>query len=393
MAGRRWTKAEERKLEKLCDEGLTAREIARKLDRTKDSVDSKLQRSDARTKPEKREAPKKSLEQHAVEERLKGDLRRTKTHLKKALVKIATLTEIRELIASACDPLEPVVHAVEFRKTRKSEKSYSAVALVSDWQIGEVINEEESGGWGRYDHAIATARAMKYGEKIVEWVRTQRSGYKIDKLRVFVLGDMVSGNIHEELRETNEWPAPVASVMAGELLAQLLAVVAPHFQVVEVEFVGPDNHGRLTKRVRFKLAAEDSFNYIVYAMARARLAEHANVIMHLHKANPALIDLEGSGVLAMHGHGMKSWMGIPFYGIQRFQGRKAKVHMEQERPFKLMVCGHWHAPAEVYGCIINGCLSGTTELDHTVGRYAPPSQTSFLWHPKYGVFNKTTWDL
>jgi transposase len=389
-----WSKKEETRLAKLCGEGLTAREIAKAMKRTYNSVREKIKATEGlRVKPEKRKAPKKTLEQHATEERLKGDLRRTKGQLKKALVKIATLAEIRELVASACSPLEPLVHKVKFRKDHKGEKSYTAVALVSDWQIGEVISEEESGGWGVFDHAIATARAMKYGEKIVEWVTTQRSGYKIDKLRVFVLGDMVSGNIHEELRETNEWPAPVASVMAGELLAQLLGVVAPHFQVVEVEYVGSDNHGRLTKKPRYKLAAEDSFNYIVYAMAKARLEKHENVVVRLHKANPTLIDLEGSGVLAMHGHGMKSWMGIPFYGIQRFQGRKAKMHMERNRPFKLMICGHWHAPAEVYGCIINGCLSGTTELDHNVGRNAPPSQTTFLWHPKYGQFNKTNWDL
>jgi hypothetical protein len=40
---------------------------------------------------------------------------------------------------------------------------------------------------------------------------------------------------------------------------------------------------------------------------------------------------------------------------------------------------------------MNGSLSGTTEFDHSCGRHAAPAQTSFLVHPKYGIFDFVPW--
>jgi len=329
-----------------------------------------------------------------VEGRLAG-LRGKIARLTKANANLITrngeLQGIRDLIVSACPPISPL--ARQFKPKRPSDTDYPATQLLGDWQIGEVINDAEAGGWGAFDLSVAKSRLDCLSEKMLAWIDVLRSGYPIRRLIVPFLGDLVSGNIHEELRTTNEFPVPVAACEAGKLAANLLAEWAPHFDVVDAYFIGVDNHGRLTVKPQFKQGALNNWNVVVCEVATALLREHKNVRFHYEVANPALIDVEGSKVLMMHGHVLQSWMGIPWYGMERYRGRKAIAHARRGEEIKLMICGHYHTPAEIPGWIMNGCLSGTTELDNAKGRFSPPSQKSFLWSRKYGAFNRTDWDL
>jgi len=135
-----------------------------------------------------------------------------------------------------------------------------------------------------------------------------------------------------------------------------------------------------------------------------RLERHKNVETVYLPSGVTKRAWPGAGALLMHGHQVRAWMGIPFYGLQRFKGRRAEQDLEAAlkaaedavkpfRPFREIILGHWHVPAWLQGCIVNGSLAGATELDNNAGRYAPPSQTSFLWHPKYGPFNLVPWKL
>jgi len=302
------------------------------------------------------------------------------------------LQGIRDLIVSACPPVAPLPMQFKSKKTPRGV-DYPVVQLLGDWHVGEVINDAEAGGWGSFDLSVARSRLDRLAEKLLAWVDVLRSGYPIRRLIVLILGDLVSGTIHEELRVTNEFPVPVAACEAGKLTTNVLSAWAPYFNDVDVYFIGVDNHGRLTVKPQFKQGALNSWNVVVSEVATALMREHANVRFHYEIANPALIDIEGSKVLAMHGHVLQSWMGIPWYSMERYRGRKAIAHARRGEEIKLHVCGHFHTPAEIPGWIMNGCLSGTTELDNAKGRFSPPSQKSFLWSRKYGAFNRTDWDL
>jgi hypothetical protein len=87
--------------------------------------------------------------------------------------------------------------------------------------------------------------------------------------------------------------------------------------------------------------------------------------------------------LGEHGDTVKSWMGVPFYGIERERAREATRRMHDGRGFHYLIMGHWHSPifagqADAAGMIVGGCLGGTTAYDHSCGRISPPSQSGFL---------------
>jgi hypothetical protein len=74
--------------------------------------------------------------------------------------------------------------------------------------------------------------------------------------------------------------------------------------------------------------------------------------------------------------------------------REAKARRRKpNRNFDKMIIGHFHQPLWTTDYIVNGSLSGTSELDHGQGRHAEPSQIAFLVHPRYGEMNKIEFEV
>lgn len=302
------------------------------------------------------------------------------------------LEELREDIKGAIQILEPLPPLPMKYPGKKAEADIAAVLKLSDWHIGERTDPLETEGFGRYNWSIAQDRVQYITQKFLGWVEVHRQAFRIPKLYILGEADWISGDIHEELRRTNEFPIPVQSVKAGQLLAQTIATLAPHFPEVYLIEVGADNHGRLQPRPQFKQKAQNSMSYIVYALANEILAKHKNMQIDFVQGIKALVNINGKAVLTEHGDDVKAWMGIPYYGIERYRGKEALKRLRTDLGFDYMSCGHWHVPGIVSGNIlINGSLSGTTEFDHGCGRHADPAQVSFLMHPKYGLFDWTAW--
>lgn len=294
--------------------------------------------------------------------------------------------EMARAVANAVTVAEPSKRA-PWKAPAKAGTPVVAVIKFSDWHIGEIIHKAETEGFGYYSWRVAQARLMGIVDSFLAWVETQRTGYRINRCVVLGEGDYISGDIHQELSVTNEFPVPVQTANAGLLLGEALARLAPHFAEVEVIEVGADNHGRLTVKPQFKQKVENSLSYLVHFIANAYAAKLPNVQTTLAPAIKHLAKIAGWKFLIEHGDTVKCWMGIPYYGIEREAGREARRRMNSGRGFHYQSIAHWHTPSYLGNILINGSLSGTNEYDHAAGRHSPPQQVAFLVHPKHGVFN------
>lgn len=313
---------------------------------------------------------------------------------------------LKDTIVEAIDALEPLP-AAEYKEGTSSDADISAVFKVSDWHIGAVTNAWETEGFGQFNWALAQERVDYLAQKFLGWIETHRKSFKIPKLFILSEGDMVSGNIHYELDVTNEFPVPVQAVKAGGLLARFVATLAPHFKEVHFSQINIDNHSRLTRKLQFAQGGENSWQYVVHELANAKLAKHGNINTLAAGGIRQVVNVDGIRILTEHGHTTKSYMGIPWYGIERLKGKESGKRLQamldierneglsalkKEIGFDYMSMGHWHTPCIINNSIIiNGSLPGTTEYDHAFGRSAPPSQVSFLIHPKFGMFDFTAW--
>lgn len=282
---------------------------------------------------------------------------------------------------------------IELPRHKSSGSPIHAVLNLSDWQIGEVINPLETEGFGNFNWDIAQERVLgQLVPKFTGWVDFHRKEFSIDTLDIFGIGDWISGDIHDELRVTNEFPSPVQTAKAGLLLGETVRRLAPHFKEIRLWEVGGDNHGRLVKKPQAKQKTLNSFNYLVYTIANQTLAEHSNVTIMRKEQMKTIAEVNGWRFLLQHGDGIKMHMGIPYYGIERERAREAVKRIRTDKEFDYMCIGHFHTPTILGGFMyINGALTGTTEFDHSLGRHADPAQVSFLVHPRWGIFDWVQW--
>lgn len=289
-------------------------------------------------------------------------------------------------------------------KKIKSGHSVTAVMQISDAHMGAVQIGDEIEGFNSYNPELCESRQIDYAKRFIDWVDMHRHGYNVNDCAVIVTGDLISGDIHDELKITNAFPVTMQVVRAAEVLSQQVGLLAPHFNKVSVHFISEDNHARLTKKPQAKEAGVNSLNYLVGKIAEIYLKSHKNVEFNIYPQFEKVIRVENTQYLVCHGHKIMGWMGVPWYSIERKVGKESIARMQlimqdinraKDIGFHKYVFGHWHTPfnSQLYSCC--GSVSGCDAYDHNSGRYAAPSQSSWMVHAKHKgrEFDRIDFDL
>lgn len=325
---------------------------------------------------------------------LKRKLRITEQNLVEYRKAHGSIKTLFEDLRDAIHLLPSVKVSYEPPPSSRTKIPCGVCLLICDTHYGAVQNASEIEGFGEYSPQICEARSMKFVDEVVKWTKLNRHGYQLDRAHVLVAGDLISGDIHLELQVTNAFPAPQQVIGSARLLANQIMYLAPHFKEVVVHFITEDNHARLTKKPQAKEAGINSFNYLVGMFAKSILTSQSNVRFNIYPQYEVIIDVEGRKYLLMHGHNIQGWMGIPYYSVERKVAKEAIKRMNiPDKRFHKIILGHFHHPISHPVYWIGGSVSGTDAYDHKNGRYATPSQTSWLVHSLHGEFSRIDWNL
>lgn len=313
--------------------------------------------------------------------------------------------ELRESI-EALDPPQ-----IDYRRPKASavETPVTHVCHWTDWHDGAVQDPDEIEGFNEFNPQILREYLRNCIRDQLAWVELHRKSYTINTCHNLCTGDYQSGGIHPELLWTNAYPEPVQAIKAGELLAELVAMQAPHYEKVIVDFITVDNHARLTKKPQAGEAGINTWNYVVGHYAKERLRDFANVDFRIHEMIFKIVDCGGRKYLLTHGDRVRGWAGFPWYGLERLAAREAikrmKRALEESRKlesdvlkvtgglFDRVILGHFHAPLRHPRYWIGGSACGTTAYDHGEGRESEPIQCAWMVHPRWGEFDVTDWRL
>lgn len=295
---------------------------------------------------------------------------------------------LTEAIRAAAPP------KMAYKPGKKSGAPITHVLQLTDLHNGEVTRKDEVDGFGEFSPEIFTRRLEKLAECVINVTNVKRAGYNIPHLHILGTGDYVSGDIHEELKVTNAYPAPVQAVRAGLDIGAMIALMAPHFEKVTCDFITLDNHGRMTRKNQAAEGGENNWGFVVAHIIQQYLSRFQNIAVRIHAKASALVPIGSEKYLLFHGHQIKGWAGLPYYGFDRRVAMEAVKRMGfPETGFTKLLCGHYHTAFDGMHWMIGGSLSGTNAFDHSCGRHAPAHQTSWLVHPKHGQFDWTRWWL
>jgi hypothetical protein len=241
----------------------------------------------------------------------------------------------------------------------KSDAHHRQAAVLSDWHGGEVVLPAEVGGLNEFNWTILEQRVEEIGDSLLGFKRVRPP---LTGLDLWFLGDMVSGNIHDELSQTNEFPVAEQSVKAGQLMATLVSRLAPHYP--ELHCVGiPGNHAR-TQKPHASKRVFDSWDWTAYQFAAAATGHHKNVTWDIPPAGTVVRTVAGMNFLLWHGDGVRSSMpGVPAGGVARRTNELRKQYAEIGIKLDGLVCGHFHSANMWAGNVfVNGSLIGTNEF-------------------------------
>lgn len=257
----------------------------------------------------------------------------------------------------------------------------------SDWHWGEVVNPDEIGGVNKYNLEIAQQRLNRLIETTIELLTNHMVNPQYPGIVFALGGDMVSGDIHEELSETNEQPImPVVLDLIDHLVIAIKRL-KPVFGRVFLPCVA-GNHGRNTHKVRAKQFNHNSFDWLIYQSLDRHFADDPDVVFYIPEGTDALVNVAGHRYLFSHGNQFRSGdsmigpLGPIIRGDHKKRGRNAQVGQE----YDTLVIGHWHQLVQMKRVIVNGSLIGYNEYAYANNfGYEPPQQALWLSHPKHGI--------
>lgn len=235
---------------------------------------------------------------------------------------------------------------------------HSQAVILSDWHAGEHVDREQMNGINAFNWAILRQRVKEIHRALLSFKNVRPH---LTELQVWLLGDMVSGNIHEELRETNEVTVTQQAVGVGHLIADLIVGLVEHYPRIKVVGIA-GNHAR-TKKDHASKNVYDSLDVVAYELAKARLSVYESVTFEIPRSAMHVQEIAGRNVLLWHGDGVRSSMpGVPWGGIMRRWNELRKSYLQRGIVLDGLVVGHFHQANAVSGGIwMNGSLIGPNE--------------------------------
>ena len=258
--------------------------------------------------------------------------------------------------------------------------------LLSDLHLDEVVQPAEIGHANAYNRKIAEQRLRRTFEGAAELPRRYWSGIEYDGIVVAMLGDIYSGDIHDELAQTNEDTILGSVLHWAEHLAAGIALLADEFGKVHVPVV-VGNHGRRSRKPRAKFRARDNFDWFTGHLLARQFAHDPRVTFAVSEAADCIVQSYTTRVMCTHGDQASGGAGIGgiWPPIMRLDARKRQRQAAVNAPYDQMVIGHWHSLTYGRDWVVNGSTKGLDEyaFQGNFG-FEPPAQGMFLITPEHG---------
>lgn len=294
------------------------------------------------------------------------------------------LVEANRLLGMMDALNRPEIKPLRF-KSKKGAHKVAATAFLSDTHFDEVVSLVQTGGTNEYNRHIAERRLAKFAEKTLTVSKELMSGFEVTHLDLPFGGDMVSGNIHDELARTNEAEIMDTVDHWSEKLAEVVITLSKEYPTVHIPCV-VGNHGRNTKKPRHKGRIRDNFDWLIYRNVQ-RIVQAKNVTFDISESTDVMWETMGHTYCLTHGDqasGGQGWGGI-FSPIMRLYEKKLKAYAGRGKGFDYLIMGHWHQFIDAGPIIVNGSSKGYDEFAHNLNfRPEPPQQAFWLTDPEKG---------
>lgn len=254
-----------------------------------------------------------------------------------------------------CENVEPTDLKVQYHTFNSNT---DLLVHLTDIHTGIEINN-----WNNiFNQDILKERIEKFTSEILKI----RDLHKSENCYL-VIGEILSGIIHNNLRLQNNMDLMTQFKYVSELISAMLIKIANHFDHIYV-YVTPGNHSRISPKKEDSLDGEN-MDVLLPFYLKAKLQNINNIDICENNIDPeiAMFNIRGNNVFASHGH-----KDAPASVVQNF------TMMFGIKP-DIVLLGHRHLNGltTVYNAkvIESGCCSGTDQYAMSIRKTNRPEQT------------------
>jgi hypothetical protein len=313
---------------------------------------------------------------------------RLETELKKASQESADAVAIKRVIGTVSDALDaynPPSWTLE--QSKESSSPGVPTLFLSDLHWGERVRGSQIGNVNQYSILHAQQRLRRTVERTIELCGILDHKMRYPGIVVPLGGDMVSGNIHEELQATNEMNTMPTVLDLYEHLVGGIKLLADTFGHVFLPCV-TGNHGRDTRKTWAKDRTHTSFDWLLYQFLARHFKDDARVTFYIPDGSDALYRVFGTRYNLTHGDQFKAGDSIigPIGPLMRGNQKKTARNQAVNQEYDVLLAGHWHQYIHLSRLIVNGSMKGYDEYA-AQGNFSfePPTQALWMTHPKFGI--------
>lgn len=278
---------------------------------------------------------------------------------------------------------EPSILRFERAKRGKS-KGVAIIVPATDWHVEEKISREATNGKNHFDLDEAISRIKRFYSKILELLDWQNHLAKVAEIWHPLLGDLMSGFIHEELMETNSLSPTEAVVFLQDMLCSGIDILLRETRLPILIPTCVGNHGRTTPKKRIKTSHRNSYEWLLYKILEQHYSRNGRVFFQVGQGYHNTQSIVGRRVRFHHGDGLRYMGGVGGISIPV---NKSVAQWDKVQAVDLDVFGHWHTFLWHYNKWVScGSLMGYSEYSVEIkAEFQHPSQTFIVMDRRYGL--------
>lgn len=323
---------------------------------------------------------KEAHDPQTIIQRLEADLKKAQQQSADA----AALKEAVGTISQDLDKLDPPAWTYE-----ASEPSSPGVPtlFLSDLHWGEVVHPAQINGVNSYNLTTARKRLLYTVETAIRLLQILDNKGSYPGIVVPLGGDMISGNIHDELQATNELNTMPTVLDLYDHLVGAIKLLADTFGNVFLPCVS-GNHGRDTKKTWAKDRHHTSFDWLLYQFLAKHFMGDKRITFYIPDGSDALYKIYDTTYNLTHGDQFRGGDSIigPIGPLTRGNQKKLARNQAVGQGYDILLAGHWHQYIHTSRLIVNGSLKGYDEYaaQNNFG-FEGPQQALWITHDRHGV--------
>lgn len=315
-----------------------------------------------------------------------GFWRRRSKQLAKTLAETEhVLREVSGLMGRTPSPPAWLIPSVDGQRHKAA-----GLLHLSDLHAGEVVRADEIGGLNEYDPEIFKRRIRRLFSSTIQILPRWSADCDLAGIVVAANGDLISGQIHAELRETNAITSHEQVYLVVDEICAGIGKLADAFGSVFAVFT-PGNHGRTTEKTHAKRTSALSYDTMIGEQVRRHFERDKRVSVYVAPGPDAVYPLLGWTIAQSHGDALGSGGGRGFAGAALPIARGTKTLEWQaarvRRHYDIILTAHYHTKSnpsgDAYG---NGSVVGYNEYANRIrAGIEPPQQWLLLVHERWLV--------